>query len=1045
MAESITAGAVSLDLVIKDTLDKQLAGIKNRVESVFNKSAELAQSSLSKTAQSAAETTSQTVKEVESANNGIAKAVAECMQRIEDQQKRVVESAAQAASSVKPQEIRLNINTDYDPSVVEAQVNEITKGIEDKLNGVKEKSKEVFEDYQIPETQIERLRAQLDIIDEKMRELQDTHRQLQEAYANTGDKDTSSKIIKEITSVEEKLISLADKADKTREKIDAALNDDGDPQVEESIKKVERSANKASSSIRNRFGGAFRSVKNISQKAFGSVKEKIKSVGDSANAVTKPVESLFKRIRNGARRIFIMAGILSVLKSMRSALSDAASSNKQFSDSLESIKFNLAVAFQPILTAVMPMLNTLMSGIAGVTEKIAAFTSALFGKTYQQSAQAVAKSKQAAAAAKNAGKEAKAASKYLADFDEMRVHQDSSDSSSGAESSETDYSKYTGKDVKLSDWAEKFKESIKSGDWAGAGKLLAEKINSVFERIKWGKVREKLTNGARKAAEGINGFADNLNWKGIGGNIGEGLTSAFSAAYTFLKTTKWKSIGAGFANFLNGIITKTDLSLIGKTIGARLNALIGLAFGFVTTFNFAAAGLGLADIINGWFNEVNWEQLGDTLGGAIQGVIEFGFNFAENIKFVSAAEKIVTAFNRTLDKVDFGKLGKTVSDAFKGVWDFIGTAVEKVDWGNVGKKIGDFISNIDWLGILRSVFKVIGGILKATPKLLLGLVESLDFEGAAGLFGVLFAPKIAKKLLSKFVGDSGVVGTLKSVGSTIIDKIGIGIKSVLGKLKEIGSAIAGKLKSATTSGAESIGSLFGSKFAKGLGTAGAVVGAAVVGWQIGSKIYEAAKPAIDKITDALQDAFNADRYVKGIEDEVDARSKKTLQKYKNLGYKNLTLDDVKNESQAFRKAKNEVLAKNNQQSAASHIPTTAERIAQAQKQSDYDKNHRLYTPNSFMPSNIPKLATGGIVKAPTLALVGDNADARSNPEVVAPLSELQSIMGAGGDIARYLQQIIALIESLGFDIHTDIDGQTLFRTVVKHNASYKARTGASAF
>ena len=45
-----------------------------------------------------------------------------------------------------------------------------------------------------------------------------------------------------------------------------------------------------------------------------------------------------------------MAGILSVLKSMRSALSDAASSNKQFSDSLESIKFNLAVAFQPILT-----------------------------------------------------------------------------------------------------------------------------------------------------------------------------------------------------------------------------------------------------------------------------------------------------------------------------------------------------------------------------------------------------------------------------------------------------------------------------------------------------------------------------------------------------------------------------------------------------------------------------------------------------------------------------------------------------------------------
>lgn len=1028
MAESITAGAVSLDLVIKDTLDKQLAGIKSRVESVFNKSAELAQSSLSKTARSAAETTSQTVKEVESANNGIAKAVAECMQRIENQQKRVVESAAQAASSVKPQEIRLNINTDYDPSVVEAQVNEITKGIEDKLNGVKEKSKEVFEEFDIPDSAVERLQAQLELIGEKSEELQSKYKELQKELSNTDDDDAATKIVREMSEVEAKLISLADKADKTREKIDAALNDDGDPQVEESIKKVERSANKASSSIRNRFGGAFRSVKNISQKAFGSVKERIKSIGDSANAVTKPVESLFKRIRNGARRIFIMAGILSILKSMRSALGDAASSNKQFSDSLESIKFNLAVAFQPILTAVMPMLNTLMSGIAGVTEKIAAFTSALFGRTYQQSAQAVAKSKQAAAAAKNAGKEAKAASKYLADFDEMRVHQDSSDSSSGAESSETDYSKYTGKDVKLSDWAEKFKESIKSGDWAGAGKLLAEKINSVFERIKWGKVREKLTNGARKAAEGINGFADNLNWKGIGGNIGEGLTTAFSAAYTFLKTTKWKSIGAGFANFLNGIITKTDLSLIGKTIGARLNALIGLAFGFVTTFNFAAAGLGLADIINGWFSEVNWEQLGDTLGGAIQGVIEFGFNFAENIKFVSAAEKIVTAFNHTLDKVDFGKLGKTVSDAFKGVWDFIGTAVEKVDWGNVGKKIGDFISNIDWLGILGSVFKAIGEVLKSAPKLLLGLVESLDFEGAAGLFGVLFAPKMASSLLSKFTSDAAVTGTLGQAGTTI------------------GSKIAAK--------ASASGHSFGTTFAAG-------VGAFFVGWKIGEKIREWLGKPLEIAAEILGDKFGKTfglsyyKEMQAAQERVEKAMKKSntiADKYEKMGYKiDRTNDDTLIRS--IELATQQQNKKNQQKQASTYIPTVSERLQQQKINDEIKRLKAIYTnvPSSALESmarsnlGIPKLATGGIVKAPTLALVGDNADARSNPEVVAPLSELQRIMGTGGDIARYLQQIIALIESLGFDIHTDIDGQTLFRTVVKHNASYKARTGASAF
>lgn len=1023
----ISAGAVSLDLVIKDTLDKQLAGIKSRVESVFNKSAELAQSSLSKTARSAAETTSQTVKEVESANNGIAKAVAECMQRIEDQQKRVVESAAQAASSVKPQEIRLNINTDYDPSVVEAQVNEITKGIEDKLNGVKEKSKEVFEGFDIPDSAVERLQAQFELIGEKSEELQSKYKELQKELSNTDDDDAATKIVREMSEVEAKLISLADKADKTREKIDAALNDDGDPQVEESIKKVERSANKASSSIRNRFGGAFRSVKNISQKAFGSVKERIKSIGDSANAVTKPVESLFKRIRNGARRIFIMAGILSVLKSMRSALSDAASSNKQFSDSLESIKFNLAVAFQPILTAVMPMLNTLMSGIAGVTEKIAAFTSALFGKTYQQSAQAVIKSKQAAAAAKNAGKEAKAASKYLADFDEMRVHQDSSDSSSGADSDEADYSKYTGKDVKLSDWAEKFKESIKSGDWAGAGKLLAEKINGVFERIKWGKVREKLTNGARKAAEGINGFADNLNWKGIGGNIGEGLTTAFSAAYTFLKTTKWKSIGAGFANFLNGIITKTDFSLIGKTIGARLNALIGLAFGFVTTFNFAAAGLGLADVINGWFNEVNWDDVGSMIGGALEGAIDFAFNFVRNFDAKKAASSISEAFNNAVDKLDTEKLGKTVSDAFKKVWDFIGTALKKIDWQNIGKKIGDFISNIDWLGILESVFKVIGEVLKATPQLLFGLVESLDFKGAAGLFGVLFAPKMASSLLSKFTSDTAVTGTLGQAGTTI------------------GSKIAAK--------ASASGHSFGTTFAAG-------TTAFFVGWKIGSWLYDTFQDKFDKVGEKLGKVFasavtkEAEKAEERLNKYINNDVQKTVDKWKAKGV-NLTTDDIVNGTwQSKVKAAGYDLNTGQKIAAAStYTPTVSERLQQQKINDEIKRLKAIYTnmPSSALESmarsnlGIPKLAQGGIVKAPTLALVGDNADARSNPEVVAPLSELQQLLGGGGDVVRYLQQIIMLLETMGFDIHTDIDGQTLFRTVVKHNASYKARTGASAF
>jgi len=43
-------------------------------------------------------------------------------------------------------------------------------------------------------------------------------------------------------------------------------------------------------------------------------------------------------------------------------------------------------------------------------------------------------------------------------------------------------------------------------------------------------------------------------------------------------------------------------------------------------------------------------------------------------------------------------------------------------------------------------------------------------------------------------------------------------------------------------------------------------------------------------------------------------------------------------------------------------------------------------------SLIPGLAGGGLAYGPMLAMVGDNPGASSNPEVIAPLSSLQSMM-----------------------------------------------------
>lgn len=61
----------------------------------------------------------------------------------------------------------------------------------------------------------------------------------------------------------------------------------------------------------------------------------------------------------------------------------------------------------------------------------------------------------------------------------------------------------------------------------------------------------------------------------------------------------------------------------------------------------------------------------------------------------------------------------------------------------------------------------------------------------------------------------------------------------------------------------------------------------------------------------------------------------------------------------------------------------------------------------------PALATGGLAYGPTLAMVGDNPGANINPEVIAPLDQLQKIMGGGNLSGRV--ELDAATGSLWFD------------------------------
>lgn len=108
---------------------------------------------------------------------------------------------------------------------------------------------------------------------------------------------------------------------------------------------------------------------------------------------------------------------------------------------------------------------------------------------------------------------------------------------------------------------------------------------------------------------------------------------------------------------------------------------------------------------------------------------------------------------------------------------------------------------------------------------------------------------------------------------------------------------------------------------------------------------------------------------------------------------------------------------------------------------------------------LPRFAKGAIVKAPTLAVVGDNAGANTgNPEVIAPLNKLKAMIGDttqqsdNKELLNYLKRIYEMLVinrnngGNNYEFVAKLQGSVLFDEIVKQNDMYKkSHGGQSAF
>jgi len=381
--------------------------------------------------------------------------------------------------------------------VISAKTEKLQEGINkatSRLNSFRESTDEtsntVNQNVQRMREQYDSLVRKLDIVNAQAETQQRKLNALRERYSSVSALNTDSpaalRLQEQIVNTEARLERLINMSDRTANSIHQL--EDGMTNTSNAT----QNANSGISSLRDTISNASNRVRQATNNTRRLGRE-INTTGERAKQSTgkvagfaKMIDSSFRRI---LKRIFIYNLIYKAIRGLISYMGGALKTNNQFADSMQTIKTNLRVAFQPIYDFILPAINALMNALATISTYIASFTSALFGKTYKQSYDAAKGIETAKKEMDGYGKSAKKAKGQLAGFDEVNQLDLSKDDEGSGGTNEFEMSMPDISSVDMSG-IEELKQSLSEifqpfkDAWDNEGARTIESAKNAFNSVK---------------------------------------------------------------------------------------------------------------------------------------------------------------------------------------------------------------------------------------------------------------------------------------------------------------------------------------------------------------------------------------------------------------------------------------------------------------------------------------------------------------------------------------------------------------------------------
>lgn len=1043
---STSVGVISLDLTLNGKIEEQIKSITKGIANKFSGSMEAVNTNLEKSitkpfesmkkaaekstksitkpfesAEKAADKTASSVKETfESSYSDIESAVNKCISRMEKEQEKLKKSA----SGITVDAGANSQTNDNANATVKSSATAIPAPSLDELDKYASKATEqaekLAESFRASTNPVELLNQKLDVTYAKIGDAQREADELfakynQIANAKGANSDEAMAVDKAFTSAQDKLIRLQEQASRTESKLNEAISKTAQKTSQAANSagsQVQKVASSAGSAVKNKLGAQINQtassaskvnsrfgkikttlskVGNAGKTAFSKLRSHLKSTDKSAKSTNGLFQKLGKTIKGVFKATFITAGLYAGFRALKSLFSDAMKQSSEFQKSLNSLKANFKIAFQPVISTVLPILTKLINKLSQVMASVASFISGIFGTTYEKSKQAA---KEASQTAKKSSEEAQ---KYLNSYDVMNKAQDTSSDSddegidfdaidtTGSKAAETlgtkfkkimselftpiknawdkhgqpvmDSIKTTGGQIKnlFKDIGKDFKDVWTDGTGEKYVSSLLKLVKSVVTTV--GKIADAFDRAWKQGDKGKKLFKSLLDsgrkvnklFKAISDSIGKAFDSP--AGTTF------------FSNILSIITNISDTigNLAGQFTEAWENAGLGDSI-MLNLLNLVNSITGFVDRITGslakWAGELDFTPLLESINSLLEGFTSLS-NAVGGVLGDAFETVLLPLASWTMEEA-----GPAAIETFSGLLDALGTIINTIRPGlqtfydKVLKPIGSWAGDviIGALGKLKNLFSTVAGVFSEKGSKIQNII-------------------------------SGISSGIKKAWEFIKPYLDI-IKTAVGNAFDIMS--------------ETIG-----------GTLSGVI------------------DALSGLIDFIKDVFKGDwkaawndikNIVKGVWDGIWSIIK---------GIINAIINGINLLWKGIYRAISGII---------NCVGEVAGVIGDL-----FGQDWHFEMPEN--PPTIPKLAKGGLATAPTLAMVGDNKNAKSDPEVISPLSKLKGMLDEGSsdsEIVALLKEILAFLRSINFEFNGSIDKNVLYKCIVDLNKSNTNRTGVNA-